>query len=356
VTTTIKPEPPAAGAGTAVARVEPPVQSSGLRLLRPIAAPAQMIEAQNAAREFIAAALKQDTDFGIIPGTKKPTMLKPGAEKVTAGFGLTVQSAIVERDIDHDRVVKWVKRKVSWEGPQGQRRQKETIVEGESIGLYRYVVRVDLVDQDGVIRGSGLGSCSTMESKYIDRPRDSENTTLKMAFKRAHVAAVLTTFGLSDAFTQDVEDLPHVAEHADVPPEAFVMPFGDSKGTPLGELETKDIAGALKWAKEKGKFDEFQVAAQALLDVRAKAAEAPQPTASAEKAPATTTDPVLDDTLKAIADALGSISDVDKRARAKAKWEKMRLEGVTESQAQDVLSRLLALDVDPPAVPAGGAA
>jgi hypothetical protein len=347
MTTALKPEAPPA-AGTAVARVEPPATTSALRLLRPIAAPAQMIEAQNEARKFIEAALQKDVDYGIIPGTKKPTMLKPGAEKVTAGFGLTVQSTIAERDVDHDRAVKWVKRKVTWEGPQGQRRQKETVVDGESIGLYRYVVRVDLVDADGVVRGSGLGSCSTMESKYIDRPRDTENTILKMAFKRAHVAAVLTTFGLSDAFTQDVEDLPHATEHADIPPEAFVMPFGDSKGTALGELETKDIAGALRWAKEKGKFDEFQVAAQALLDVRAKVAAEPMAVVAA--------DPVLDDTRKAIADALGSISDADKRARATAKWEKMRLEGVSESQAQDVLSRLLALEVDPPAVPVGGVA
>src|SRR5690606_10620038 len=64
----------------------------------------------------------------------------------------------------------------------------------------------------GVVIGEGVGSCSTMESKYIDRPRDCENTALKMAKKRAYVDATLTTFGLSDQFTQDVEDMEHEAK------------------------------------------------------------------------------------------------------------------------------------------------
>ena len=54
--------------------------------------------------------------------------------------------------------------------------------------------------------GYGIGSCSTMESKYVENPRDAENTALKMAHKRGMVGGCLVTFGLSDQFTQD-EDL-----------------------------------------------------------------------------------------------------------------------------------------------------
>jgi hypothetical protein len=80
--------------------------------------------------------------------------------------------------------------------------------QGEAIsyGLYRFVVRCSLTRFDGVVVGTGLGVCSTMESKYISRPSECENTALKMAMKRALVAAVLGTFGLSEAFTQDVGD------------------------------------------------------------------------------------------------------------------------------------------------------
>lgn len=48
----------------------------------------------------------------------------------------------------------------------------------------------------------------------------------------------------------------------------FVMPFGKTKGTPLANLTDQDLQGALAWAQEKGKFTEFQQAAQAELDRR----------------------------------------------------------------------------------------
>jgi hypothetical protein len=201
--------------GTAVAVA--PIRGA-LRVLRPVAAPAEMIASQNEMRDFIAQVLEKDKDYGIIPGVKKPSLLKPGAEKVTLGFGCVANPRILEREIDHDRLVKWVKQKKVWnnahKGDNTFRWEKE---EGESLGLYRYVVQVDIVDPDGIVRGSGIGSCSSMESKYVDRPRDSENTILKMATKRGHVAAVLGTFGLSEQFTQDVEEMPHVAAEKEAP-------------------------------------------------------------------------------------------------------------------------------------------
>ena len=77
---------------------------------------------------------------------------------------------------------------------------------GISLGLYRYVITCKLYRGDQQV-GEGVGSCSSMETKYIRAPRDSENTILKIAKKRAFVDAVLTTLGLSDRFTQDVEDI-----------------------------------------------------------------------------------------------------------------------------------------------------
>lgn len=186
--------------------------SPRLGLLRPIAAPSEIIQAQNEAREMVHQALLAGRDYGVIPGTgDKPTMLKPGAERVALGFGCYYGTPeILEQEIDHDREVRWSKTKAVWEGPKGNRRKvRDEHVAGTSLGLYRYVVRVPVINREtGQIVGSGVGACSSMESKYIERPRDVENTVLKMAFKRAIVAACLTTFGLSDEFTQDVEDLP----------------------------------------------------------------------------------------------------------------------------------------------------
>jgi hypothetical protein len=53
---------------------------------------------------------------------------------------------------------------------------------------------------------SASASARRWNRKYVDRPRECENTALKMAEKRAHVGAVLNAFGLSEQFTQDVED------------------------------------------------------------------------------------------------------------------------------------------------------
>lgn len=164
------------------------------QIMRPIASPADVLGALDETHALIRGALKEGTDYGTVPGTRgKPTLLKPGAEKLVIAFGCRALYTIVEQEIAHDKVVKYVHKY------NGQK---------ESIGLYRYVIRCQLQRPDGQIVGDGLGSCSTLESKYIDRPRDCENTALKMAEKRALVAATLGAFGLSDAFTQDMEDAP----------------------------------------------------------------------------------------------------------------------------------------------------
>lgn len=187
-------------------------------LIRPVAPPSEVLAAQNETRELIAKALERGRDYGEIPGTNKPTLLKPGAERICAAFGAFPRYTVVELEVDHDRAVEYVKRTWKWGQKRGEKVWTET--PGKSEGLYRYVVQCELVHRaSGVVIGQGLGSCSTMESKYIDRPRDLENTVIKMAEKRALVGAVLNTFGLSDQFTQDVEDLPQEAPAPTEPAE-----------------------------------------------------------------------------------------------------------------------------------------
>ncbi len=225
--------------GTEVARYEAPENGAGVALapreqvaglMRPVAPPAEVIAAQEATRELIEQALKPGRDYGVVPGTEKPSLLKPGGERITAAMGCYPRYRIIEKEIDHDREnhyekVKWVtvgkEKPANWEQLKaagvGRNRkyddgwvwQEKQVEPGVSNGLYRYVVDCELVHRgSGIVIGHGIGSCSTMESKYIDRPRDLENTVLKMAEKRAFIAAVLNTFGLSDQFTQDIEDNP----------------------------------------------------------------------------------------------------------------------------------------------------
>lgn len=137
--------------------------------------------------------LKQGEHYGVIPGTKgKPSLLQPGAEKICLMFKLVPRYRVEKTQL-----------------PGGHREVEVTCT------LYQR--------GSDVVEGEGMGSCSTMESKYRYRNQwengrksrvenadiaDTYNTVLKMAKKRALVDAVKSTTAASDIFTQDVEDLP----------------------------------------------------------------------------------------------------------------------------------------------------
>lgn len=137
--------------------------------------------------------LRQGEHYGVIPGTKgKPSLLQPGAEKICLMFKLVPRYRVEKTQL-----------------PGGHREVEVTCT------LYQR--------GSDVVEGEGMGSCSTMESKYRYRKKwvngspvreentdiaDTYNTVLKMAKKRALVDAVKSTTAASDIFTQDVEDLP----------------------------------------------------------------------------------------------------------------------------------------------------
>jgi len=209
----------------------PQTQSSHLtNNIELVLTPEELVKRHKQMTELITVALQKDTDYGLIPGTHKPTLLKPGAERISVAFGAYPKYQIVEEEIDYDRITtvtqtrwtntnekpsketaaklkaagqgRWHKTNGSWawQVPTGTEEVKIP-------GLYRYLIQCSLISRKtGTEIGYGLASCSSLEPKYSSRPHSSENTILKMAEKRAFVAAVLNTFGLSDRYTQDVED------------------------------------------------------------------------------------------------------------------------------------------------------
>lgn len=189
--------------------------------------------------------LVEKVDYGTIPGTgDKPTLLKPGAEKLASLFGLTPDFDPMETILD-------------WTGEAHG---------GEPFFFIRY--RCTLRRGDMAV-GQGVGSCNSWEKKYRWRqsertcpecgqaaiikgraeygggwvcfkkkggcgykfpdgdgriesqpvgqvknpdPADVVNTIDKMAQKRALVAAVLIAVNASELFTQDVEDYSDVID------------------------------------------------------------------------------------------------------------------------------------------------
>jgi len=128
-------------------------------------------------QQVIQKTLHQGHDFGIIPGTDKPTLLKPGAEKILMMMGLRSEFEIVDSTRDFEK------------------------------GFFQYQVRCRLLKGDMVIT-EGLGACNTRERKYLKMdPYTMDNTVLKMAKKRSLIDATLLVASLSDVFTQDLEDI-----------------------------------------------------------------------------------------------------------------------------------------------------
>jgi hypothetical protein len=216
-------------------------------LLRPVASPVELMTAHKEAVTIINKVLEGGKDYGTIPGCgDKPTLFNPGAQRLLIAFGCFAEFEILDQEVNHSielpfSMTKWVpanhERPANWkelkEAGKGRNRkldngswewQERREESGTAKGLYRYVVKARIVHRDsGQAVGEGVGACSSMESKYARSPSDFENTILKMAKKRALVDAVVVTFGLSDRFTQDVEDNPDVyggVTSPTVPPRA----------------------------------------------------------------------------------------------------------------------------------------
>lgn len=130
--------------------------------------------------------LKRDVDFGVIPGTNKPSLYKAGAEKVCMAYGLFQQYTIETKieDFENDNPFCF------------------------------YNVRCDLVKvaSNGVpyVFCTGFGSANTNEAGALrykkPDPYNTANSVLKRAAKRAMVGAAIAVSGLSSAFYADLED------------------------------------------------------------------------------------------------------------------------------------------------------
>lgn len=198
--------------------------------------------------------------YGKIPGCgDKPALLKAGAEKLGMTFRLKAQFDVTERDLG--------------------RAHRE------------YSVKCCLSDGN-----MGVGSCSTMESKYRyrsserkcpkcgkaaiiagkaefgggwlcwakkdgcgekfkkddsaitsqptdkvehDNPADYYNTCLKMGKKRAHVDAIITATACSDIFTQDVEEMVQSTESTPTTPAPVTAPTPAAPKAPAPKTQAQ---------------------------------------------------------------------------------------------------------------------
>lgn len=198
----------------------------------------QLVNQMEMIQEAMKSVMQKDVHYGVVPGCgDKPTLLKPGAEKLGLMFRLAPHCDDMGGKI------------ITTELPNGHR---------------TYEVHTALVHiPTGRVWAVGVGCCSTMETKYRyrnaarkcpecgkeaiikgkeeygggwlcfgkkggcgekfaiddktitdqecgrvehDNPADYYNTCLKIGKKRSQVDGVLSATGASDIFTQDLED------------------------------------------------------------------------------------------------------------------------------------------------------
>jgi hypothetical protein len=220
--------------------------------------------------------MREGTDYGVIPGTQKPTLLKPGAEKLTDLFRCTPTFDLIEK------------------------------VEEWDAGLFHYTFRVRITSRDaGTVLAEGFGSANSREGRYRWRnahrkcpecqkeaifkskypPREDPsaapgwychkkaggcganfsagderiesqtegkvenddiftlvNTILKMAKKRALVDGAIALARCSDIFTQDVEDFADGAEEPPPQRASRPAPRQESPRTAAAKPEPKPEA------------------------------------------------------------------------------------------------------------------
>ena len=131
----------AAGAENVLAAACPVELSAKDRMYLPAMSLEVALARRSAIVEFTRRILVKDQDFGEIPGTSKPTLLKPGAEKLCNFFGLEPEFTPMVEDID-------------WTGAQHG---------GEVFCYARYRCRLL---REGRVIGVGEGSCNSWEAKY----------------------------------------------------------------------------------------------------------------------------------------------------------------------------------------------
>lgn len=126
---------------------------------------------------WVRAALVAGVDYGCIPtrrGPSKPSLWKPGAEKICGMLGVTVHFPTL-----HD--------------------YEQAALHG--VDWQHIILRCELHDAAGRVVADGVGARS------LQQDGGDINKALKMAEKSAHIDATLRMAGLSEVFTQDIEDM-----------------------------------------------------------------------------------------------------------------------------------------------------
>jgi hypothetical protein len=316
--------------------------------LAPVATVTTILQAYQAKKDLISKVLREGVDFGTIPGVgDKPALKKPGAEKLANFFGLCPTFEDVETiedwtGADHggeplfyyrqrcklyrgDRMIaaadgscnsRETKYRYRWVSeadiPTGYEltelktrggRISEfafAVEKAETSGKYGKPAEYWKRFQDAIANGTAtaikkkIKSGEARDAWEIDStlyriPNDdiSEqiNTILKMAQKRALVAATLIATGASDYFTQDIDDFVIEGEYHASNPEPSAFEKACARLTPKGARYDSLTSEQLAVIANTAKYEDWRKDARMILENRAQSGD-PMGDASAPADPA----------------------------------------------------------------------
>jgi hypothetical protein len=156
-------------------------------------------ENRGALINWVREALVDGVDYGAIKRSNgsmtKPSLRKPGAEKICGMLNVIPTFPTLK---DYEQLAL------------------------QGIPIDQIILRCHLVSMSGDVLADGVGARS------LKQDSGDLNKALKMACKSAHIDATLRMGGLSEIFTQDIEDMPPAAvageEQGRAPPRRTAAP------------------------------------------------------------------------------------------------------------------------------------
>jgi len=238
--------------------------STEVSAFMPVMQMAQAVQRYNAVLQFTQEIMKAGKDYGVIAGIDRPSLLKPGAEKLCSFFGLTPQFIVVKETEEwtgeEPFFYYWYKCQL-WRGQYLIAEGDGSCNSRESKYRYRWVNEDQIpshldkklltarggrisefdfsIDRSETVGKYGkppaywnafkdaieAGTATRVQKKMKDGKRpgweidstvyrvpnpdvaDQVNTVQKMAQKRALIAATLIACNASEYYTQDMEDM-----------------------------------------------------------------------------------------------------------------------------------------------------
>ena len=184
-------------------------------------------------RQLMHSLMKEGVHYGKVPGSQQPTLLQPGADLLSAHFGINIVCSVdyEERTDTSYRV------RIKAEAYKNDKLLGTAFGEASS-DEEKYKWRRAVCDEEYELAPESerrikfkMHYGKAEKIKQIRIPvADVSNTILKMAQKRAKVAVIRSVTASSDIFTQDIEDMPaEIIAGNDTPKDIAVKQYSQAQ-------------------------------------------------------------------------------------------------------------------------------